>query len=805
MSADPPLETKSSPRVFISYSHDSAEHCERVLALASWLRSDGINAQIDQFETSPSQGWPRWCARQILDSNYVLIICTAAYRDRFLGLEKFGKGRGVKWEAKVIHNILYYEEVNSGFIPVIFDPSDADHIPETVKDASWYLVAPNGGDSSGYDQLRQRLTGDKTFPPLRIPPPSEAYRERDDASVPTEEVWDASSRIEEKLDNLRRLQKRQHRTVMASFAVVAVLLLALLTGIIWSKISTEKIVTDSGILRTKLEEKIKESFEKQHRELVARKATPAEMDQLYRRQETALRHVGESVQFIQSATKDAQATIAKKVAQIVEEDGVDRALKYLEQTISGEAARHKERARELAEASLLKAELQLIKLDYDSAENAIKQAIEFDYEWWEPHNRLGFLFYRKTEWNAAEAEYTEARRFVDSEENTATILNNLALLLRATNRVAEGEPLMRQALAIYEKSNEPEHPNLATALNNLAAVLQDTNRLAEAEPLMRRALAIDEKSHGPNHPDVARDLNNLALLLQKTNRLAEAEPLMRRALASGEKSFGPEHPEIAVRLNNLAVFLKDTNRLVEAEPLMRRALAIDEKSYGPDHPNVAVHLSNLSLLLQATNRLAEAEPLIRRALAIDEKSFGSEHPDVARDLNNLATLLQLTNRLAEAKTLMQRVVEIFEKSRGKDHPRVAVALSNLAQLLQATNRLAEAEPLMRRALAIDEKSFGPEHPDVARDLHILALLFEATNRLVEAEPLMRRSVVIFLKFKRSTGHLHPLLKIALGNYRITLEEMSLGEDEIARRIAEVGKEAGLDEESYSALLAELSK
>jgi hypothetical protein len=104
-------ENQRAPRVFISYSHDSTEHCNRVLALATRLRADGLNAQLDQFENSPPQGWPLWCARQILDSNYVLIICTALYRDRFLGLEDFGKGRGVKWEAKVIQNILYYDEV----------------------------------------------------------------------------------------------------------------------------------------------------------------------------------------------------------------------------------------------------------------------------------------------------------------------------------------------------------------------------------------------------------------------------------------------------------------------------------------------------------------------------------------------------------------------------------------------------------------------------------------------------------------------------------------------------------------------
>src|SRR5262249_10340536 len=182
-----------------------------------------------------------------------------------------------------------------------------------------------------------------------------------------------------------------------------------------------------------------------------------------------------------------------------------------------------------------------------------------------------------------------------------------------------------------------------------------------------------------------------------------------------------------------------------------------------DHRNVAIGLHNLALMLKVTNRLSEAKPLMRRALKIDEKSFGPDHPNVARDLNNLA------------------------------------------QLLQATNRLGEAEPLMRRALAIDEKSYGPEHPNVAIRLNNLAQLLQATSRLGEAEPLMRRPLIIFLKFTRSTGHPHPHLKAALGHYRGILEAMSLGEEEIACRVAEVGKEAGLDEQSYHALVAELSK
>ena len=124
--------------------------------------------------------------------------------------------------------------------------------------------------------------------------------------------------------------------------------------------------------------------------------------------------------------------------------------------------------------------------------------------------------------------------------------------LQHLGNFAAAERLNRRAV----ERTHPDNPNYAARLNNLAVLLQATNRLAEAEPLYRRALAIDEASHGPDHPDVAIGLNNLAALLQATNRLAEAEPLFRRALAIDEASYGPDHPDVAIRLNNLAVLLQ---------------------------------------------------------------------------------------------------------------------------------------------------------------------------------------------------------------------------------------------------------
>ena len=66
----------AAPRVFISYSHDSGEPRDRVLDLADRLRSDGIDAMIDQYIQSPPEGWPAWCEAEIEKAAFVPMVCT---------------------------------------------------------------------------------------------------------------------------------------------------------------------------------------------------------------------------------------------------------------------------------------------------------------------------------------------------------------------------------------------------------------------------------------------------------------------------------------------------------------------------------------------------------------------------------------------------------------------------------------------------------------------------------------------------------------------------------------------------------
>lgn len=148
-------EPFSAPKVLISYSHDSAEHMARVLVLSDRLRAEGIDSQLDQYETSPPEGWPRWTWNQVEWADFVLVVCTATYNRRFRGREEQGKGHGVNWEGVVITQDLYDAAArNTKFIPVVFSEEDAAHIPVILRGATFYVL----DTEEGYEALYRHLS-----------------------------------------------------------------------------------------------------------------------------------------------------------------------------------------------------------------------------------------------------------------------------------------------------------------------------------------------------------------------------------------------------------------------------------------------------------------------------------------------------------------------------------------------------------------------------------------------------------------------------------------------------------------------
>jgi len=154
--------TTETPRVFISYSHDSANHKLRVLELANRLRAEGIDARIDRYTSFPPEGWPRWMRSQIDEADAVLVVCTEIYRERFDGTDSTTKGAGARWEGLILTQSLY-EDLSrnvSRFIPVLFDENPLDAIPISFRPFTHFKLP---GD---YEGLYRVLTNQ---PEVEVP------------------------------------------------------------------------------------------------------------------------------------------------------------------------------------------------------------------------------------------------------------------------------------------------------------------------------------------------------------------------------------------------------------------------------------------------------------------------------------------------------------------------------------------------------------------------------------------------------------------------------------------------------------
>jgi len=277
-------------------------------------------------------------------------------------------------------------------------------------------------------------------------------------------------------------------------------------------------------------------------------------------------------------------------------------------------------------------------------------------------------------------------------------------------------------LAIREQALGPNHPNTATSLNNLALLYIDTGAFDQALPLFERALAIKERALGPDHPDTATSLDSIAHLYQKIGDYGSALPRHERVLAIREQALGPNHLDTASSLNNLALLHAAKGDYYLAIPLFERALAIKESSLDPEHPSIALGLNNLAAVFDDLGAHEKAVHLYEHALVIREESLGLDHPDTAMSLNNLASVHNSMGAHDLALPAYERALSILESALGPDHPDIALCLNNVAFTYDVMGASDQAFPRYERALRIRERALGPDHPDTAWSLSNLAAL-----------------------------------------------------------------------------------
>lgn len=156
-------ETPENPKVFISYSWDDETHKRWVFELAKRLRSEGIDAIIDQTHLALGGDTPEFMERSILESRYVLVICTELYKARF-----DGRVRGTGYEGHIITAQMVARVGSGKFIPVLRSHDWGTALP-TALQGIWGTDLRKDSEDE-YRRLLAQLHGVSTILPVGAVP-----------------------------------------------------------------------------------------------------------------------------------------------------------------------------------------------------------------------------------------------------------------------------------------------------------------------------------------------------------------------------------------------------------------------------------------------------------------------------------------------------------------------------------------------------------------------------------------------------------------------------------------------------------
>lgn len=149
------------PAVFISYSHDTQEHKQWVLDLATRLRSSGVDAILDQWELGPGSDLPQFMEQNLARASRVLMICTERYVEKANG----GVG-GVGYEKMIVTADLLKRIGSNRVIPIVRQAGSVK-LPTFLGTKMYIDLSTDDLFESGMDQLLRELLS----APLFVKPP----------------------------------------------------------------------------------------------------------------------------------------------------------------------------------------------------------------------------------------------------------------------------------------------------------------------------------------------------------------------------------------------------------------------------------------------------------------------------------------------------------------------------------------------------------------------------------------------------------------------------------------------------------
>ncbi|MCB9751294.1 MAG: serine/threonine protein kinase [Myxococcales bacterium] len=282
------------------------------------------------------------------------------------------------------------------------------------------------------------------------------------------------------------------------------------------------------------------------------------------------------------------------------------------------------------------ASAEVLEVILDAARVALARAGSPPYEAALLHSVAAYAHHRSADYERALARYDDAFALIERHALGAgfglTVRLNRANLLAVTRTDEAAEAEIAATHAALSEHFGPEHPRAVSGLVTLADFYSHAGRERDSVALLREALAIRERTLGRDDPKTLQTLGKLATRLPEIGEFRQGVALQRRALVQTRARFGERHVEVAMALGNLGTNLMTLRLYGEAESVVREALAIELALFGAEHVNVAIDRLFLAEALHHRGADEDALPEIEAALASFDASVGQGHEYTATAL-----------------------------------------------------------------------------------------------------------------------------------------------------------------------------
>lgn len=193
----------------------------------------------------------------------------------------------------------------------------------------------------------------------------------------------------------------------------------------------------------------------------------------------------------------------------------------------------------------------------DKAQASLEQAIRDDFNDFDAHMALGFVYASNGYFHQALMPYQESCRILIRElaENFGSInyasIVKLLMLAQACGIFADAcidveddeaaEKFVNQSLEIFEMLAEIKYPAEAFVLNAAARLYCKQKRYQEAKNFLEKSLAIENEAYGQQSIEVANTTFNLSIVYAALGEKEQELDCLKRSLSVYQKQYDTSH------------------------------------------------------------------------------------------------------------------------------------------------------------------------------------------------------------------------------------------------------------------------